>query len=72
MTASDADPAHASLDADVVYRWRERDFETEIRARSTQTSDDQTFHLAVDLEVDLDGEPFFRRTWHESIERRLV
>ncbi len=24
------------------------------------------------LEVDLDGEPFFRRTWDEAIERRLV
>ena len=30
------------------------------------------FDLTVDLEVDVDGEPFFRRTWHEVIERRLV
>ena len=72
MTASDADPARAILDADVVYRWREHDFETEIRARSTQTSDAEAFHLTVDLEVDLDGEPFFQRAWHESIERHLV
>jgi hypothetical protein len=28
--------------------------------------------LAVELEVDLDGEPFFRRQWCESIPRRLV
>ncbi len=72
MTASDADPAHATLDADVVYRWQDHDFQTEIRARSIQTSDAATFDLAVDLEVDVDGEPFFRRTWHEVIERRLV
>ena len=72
MTASDADPARAILDADVVYRWREHEFETEIRARSTQTSDAEAFHLTVDLEVDVDGEPFFRRAWRESIERRLV
>ena len=39
MTASDADPAHATLDADVVYRWQDHDFQTEIRARSVQTSD---------------------------------
>ena len=63
MTASDADPARAILDADVVYRWREHAFETEIRARSTQTSDAEAFDLAVDLEVDVDGEPFFRRAW---------
>ena len=72
MTAYDDDPARASLDADVVYRWREHAFETEIRARSTQTSDATAFHLTVDLAVDVDGEPFFRRAWRESIDRRLV
>ena len=72
MTASDGDPARATLKADVIYRWREHDFETEIRARSLQTSDAAAFDLAVELEVDVDGEPFFRRTWRESIERRLV
>jgi putative CocE/NonD family hydrolase len=72
MTASDADPAGASLDADVVYRWHEHAFETEIRARSRQTSDADAFHLRVELEVDVDGEPFFRRDWRETIERRLV
>ena len=72
MTASDADPARASLHADVVYRWRDHAFETEIRATSTQTSDADAFHLTVDLAVDLDGQPFFHRAWSESIERRLV
>ena len=72
MTAFETDPARAILDADVLYRWQEHEFETEIRARSTQTSDAGAFHLTVDLEVDVDGESFFRRTWQESIERRLV
>lgn len=72
LTASDADPAHAKLSADVVYRWHEQAFDTEIRARSRQTSDASNFHLRVELEVDLDGEPFFRREWQESIPRRLV
>lgn len=72
MTAADVDPAHALLDADVVYRWQDHAFAAEIRARSTQTSDASAFHLTVHLEVDLDGEPFFRREWRESIERRLV
>ena len=72
LAANDTDPARASLAADVVYRWRERVFETEIRARSVQTSEAATFDLGVELEVDLDGEPFFRREWHESIPRRLV
>jgi putative CocE/NonD family hydrolase len=72
MTAFDADPAHAELHADVVYRWQEHGFATEIRARSIQTSDVGAFDLSVDLEVVVDGEPFFRRDWHESIARDLV
>lgn len=72
LTASDRDPASASLKADVIYRWHEHAFETEIRARSLQTSNAATFELVVELEVDLNGEPFFHRRWHESIPRRLV
>ncbi len=72
MTAFEADPARALLQADVVYRWQEHAFRTEIRASSTQTSDVEAFHLAVDLAVDLDGEPFFHKAWHETIPRRLV
>jgi putative CocE/NonD family hydrolase len=72
LTASDSDPARATLHADVVYRWQEHTFQTEIRARSRQSSDEATFDLAVELEVDLDGAPFFQRRWRESIPRRLV
>lgn len=72
LTASDRDPARATLDADVVYRWHEHSFDTEIRARSHQTSTATDFDLSVKLEVDVDGRPFFRRDWHETIERRLV
>jgi len=72
LTARDADPARADLAADVVYRWRERTFETEIRARSRQSSTAEAFELSVDLEVDVDGEPFFARRWSETIPRRLV
>ncbi len=72
LTAGDGNPAHARLEADVVYRWHERSFDTEIRARSLQTSDASSFDLRVELDVDLDGEPFFRREWREKIPRRLV
>jgi uncharacterized protein len=72
LIAWDADPARARLDADVVYRWREIGADVDIRARSTQTSDVEAFHLSVELDVELDGAPFFRRSWTESIPRRLV
>jgi hypothetical protein len=72
LTASDRDPASARLDADVVYRWHELDHDIEIRARSRQTSDVGAFDLSVELEVDLDDEPLFERSWRERIPRQLV
>ena len=37
------------MDADVVYRWHEHAFDTEIRARSRQTSSAEAFDLSVQL-----------------------
>jgi len=79
MTAWEADPARAELDADVLYRWQERDparggalTRIEIRAVSTQRSTATDFDLAVRLEVDMDGQRFFERDWRETIPRHLV
>jgi hypothetical protein len=72
LTAWDAHPERAVMDADVVYRWWEHEAAIEIRARSIQTSSASEFDLSVDLEVDLDGAGFFRRHWQERIPRRLV
>ncbi len=79
MTAWDGDPARAELDADVVYRWQEREADrhgeltrVEIRATSRQTSSATDFDLAVRLEVDVDGARFWERSWHERIPRHLV
>ncbi len=72
LTASEREPAVASLDADVVYRWTDGGHAIEIRAKSVQTSDADAFDLGVDVTVDLDGERFFERSWQERIPRRLV
>ena len=72
LTARDDDPGRAAMDADVVYRWWEHEAHVEIRARSVQASTAAEFDLTVELEVDLDGEQFFRRRWEERIPRRLV
>ena len=79
MTAWDTDPARATLEAHVIYRWQEveaaRNGELtriEIRADSLQTSTLTDFDLTVSLEVDVDGVRFFERTWHEVIPRHLV
>jgi uncharacterized protein len=72
LTTSDKELASARLEADVVYRWHEIAHDIEIRARSLQTSDAEAFDLSVDLEVDLDGERLFQRSWQERIPRQLV
>ena len=72
LTASDEDPAHATLESDVVYRWSGFGAEADIRARGTVVSDESTFDVRVALDVRLDGEPFFEREWRERIPRNLV
>jgi hypothetical protein len=79
MTAWDDEPARAELDADVVYRWQEREpgrdgelTRIEIRAVSRQRSTVSDFELSVRLEVDVDGDRFIERDWRETIPRNLV
>jgi putative CocE/NonD family hydrolase len=78
MTAWDDDPARAELIATVVYRWQEREpgrddlTRIAIHADSTQTSTATDFDMSVRLTVDVDGERFFERDWHEVIARHLV
>jgi uncharacterized protein len=72
MTAFHQDPATAVLENDVVYRWHDSAFATEIRAAGRTTSDASSFFFDLRLEVDLDGARFFEREWHEVVPRHLV
>lgn len=72
LRASDPDPAHASLDTDVLYRWTGDGFGVDIRATGSIASDAEAFDARVELDVHLDGQPFFARAWSERIGRRLV
>jgi putative CocE/NonD family hydrolase len=72
MTASDADPARARMTNDVDYRLDQDGRRIGIRASGETTSTQTDFRMTVHLEVDLDGEAFFRRDWDETIARRLV
>jgi putative CocE/NonD family hydrolase len=72
MTARDADPAHARMHNDVVYRLREDGSEILIEANGTIRTTATDFHMNVGLRVTLDGAPFFERAWLETIRRQLV
>jgi hypothetical protein len=72
MTARDADPAHARMDSEVVYRLREDDREFLVEADGTIRTTATEIEMRVALRVRLDGEPFFEREWHETVERDLL
>jgi predicted acyl esterase len=72
MTASDVDPARARMDNDVEYRLQLDDIDVHVEASGSLTSTATSFAMSVDLAVRLDGEPFFERSWAETIPRRLV
>ncbi|MFL5779576.1 MAG: CocE/NonD family hydrolase, partial [Chloroflexota bacterium] len=72
MTARDADPAHARMHNEVVYRLRENGSEIRIEANGTIRTTRTDFHMNVGLKVTLDGAPFFERGWLETIPRQLV
>jgi putative CocE/NonD family hydrolase len=72
MTASDADPAHARMENEVEYRLQVGDVDVQIDASGSLTSTETDFAMTVDLRVRLGGDPFFERSWSETIPRRLV
>ena len=72
MTARDADPAHARMHNDVVYRLRDGDSEILVEASGTTRTTATEFQMEVGLRVSLDGALFFERDWDETIPRRLV
>jgi putative CocE/NonD family hydrolase len=72
LTASDADPATARMWNACDYRLLQDGITAGVHSEGDLRS--TTFDLVWDvaLEVTLDGEPFFSRTWSERIPRRLV
>jgi uncharacterized protein len=66
------DPAHATIRGlnQVVLYWPERTIDT--RARGQIESDEQNFHVTIQLEITMDGVPFHQRRWLKSIPRQLL
>lgn len=71
MTAYADDPARVQVKNEVNYRLTEHDVETHIRASGTLRSDEKNFHAHVALTITLNGQPFFERSWLETIPRQL-
>jgi hypothetical protein len=72
MTAYHHNPAHARLHNEVNYRLTEHGYQTHIRSTGTIRSTETDFHVDIQLQVALNGNTFFQKSWLESIPRRLL
>ena len=72
MTASDADPSHARMASEVVYRLHQDGHDIMAEATAEMTSTATDFRLRGDLRVSLDGASFHTATWDEPIPRDLA
>ena len=72
MTAHQHDPAHAQLVNVVTYQLNDQGYATDIHATGTIRTTATHFHLDVELQVKLNGNLFFQKSWLETIARKLV
>ena len=72
MTASGRDPGRGRFENECVYRLVDEGAEVEVVTIGTTRATADEFDMAVELAVRLDGRPFFKRTWRESIPRGLL
>jgi hypothetical protein len=72
MTASDADPAHAELRNEVVYRLTGDGPDVVVESDGTIRTTATDIAMTVNLHVRYGGEPFFDRSWEETVPRDLV
>lgn len=72
MTAYHHDPAHAQLVNEVTYRLQEHGYDVDIHATGTIRTTATHFHIDIELQVKLNGNPFFQKSWLETIARQWV
>ena len=70
--ASEKTPAHATVRglSQVTLHWPERTIHT--CARGQIQSDEQNFHVTIQLEITMDGVLFHHRRWMKSMPRQLL
>jgi len=72
MTAYHHDPARVHLYNEVIYQLEEYGYEIYIRSTGSIRSTATDLHVDIQLLVTLNGNPFFQKSWLESIPRQLL
>ena len=71
-TASELDPAQASIVGTHRFAFRREDGVYDVVAESTIRATRTTFHIVINLHVTRNGQTFFQKNWTASEPRRLL
>jgi putative CocE/NonD family hydrolase len=72
MTASEREPGRGRFENACEYRLDRDGRRVAVVADGTTIATEDALDMAVGIRVELDGEPFFERSWHEVIPRDLL
>ncbi len=72
MTAFEREPGRGRFANECVYRLQQDGADVVVVAKGITIAELDRFDMEVQLEVRLDGRPFFERTQHETIRRDLL
>jgi len=72
MTAHHRDPLRTKMYNEVLYVLGENEYKTEIRSAGNVRCTETEFVMDIELEVKLNGNLFFQRSWLESVRRNLL
>ncbi len=72
LTAYHHDPAHASMKQEARYELHDHGYQIRVRSAGTLRSTVDSLHVDLTLEVHLNENLFFQRSWIESLPRQLV
>jgi putative CocE/NonD family hydrolase len=66
---SDNDPADVEIEGVSDYKVSRPQCDVNVRARLVTTSDAQEFRHSVEVEITVNGKPYFNKTWMNSVAR---
>jgi hypothetical protein len=72
MTASARDPGRGRFENTCEYRLDRDGRKVDIVADGTTVATEEALEMDVSIRVDVDGDRFFERAWHEVIRRDLL
>lgn len=72
MTAHHVDPLRTRMYNEVTYRLEEGGYMTDIRSTGSVRCTEAEFIMDIQLQVVLNGNPFFQKSWLESVPRRMM